>query len=117
MRTVHVIYDYIGMPGPKTASAALKCAKGAITAGRFIPSVHFGQRLGERRVDMTDVHTAIDRSTRAVPYKDGKPMNDGTCWRILGPDCDGNRTIGVGIEVFAGVDGRPWIMLCTVIVV
>jgi hypothetical protein len=69
--------------------------------------VHFGQRLDERGVDMMDVHTAIDRSTRATPYKDGKPMND----------CDGNRTIGVGVEVFAGVDGRPWIMLCTVIVV
>ena len=105
------------MPGPKTASAALKCAKAAITAGRFIPSVHFGQRLGERGVDMIDIHTAIDRSSRAAPYKDGKPMNDGTCWRIIGPDCDGNRAIGVDIEIYAGVDGRPWITLCTVMIV
>jgi hypothetical protein len=105
------------MAGPKSASIALKCAKEAITAGRFIPSVHFGRRLGERAIDMIDIHTAIDRSNRAEPYKDGIPVNDGTCWRIIGPDCDGSRIIGVGIEVFAGVDRRPWITLCTVVIV
>jgi hypothetical protein len=102
------------MPGPKAPSMALKCAKAAITAGRFLPSVHFGQRLGLRRIDMTDVHTAIDRCTRVVPYGNGTPMNGGTCWRIIGPNCDGDATIAVGIEIFAGVDGHPWITLCTV---
>jgi hypothetical protein len=103
------------MPGPDTAEKALRCAKDAITHGRFVPAVHFGQRLGERAVDMADVHTAIDKSHQAEPY-DGEPRSDGTCWRIIGPDCDDERDIGVGVEIYANVDRTVWMTLCTVII-
>ena len=69
----------------------------------------------ERRVNMFDVHTAIDRSTTAGPYPDGTPMNGGTCWRIVGPDVDGERTLGLGVEVYAAPNRTIWITLCTVI--
>ena len=102
------------MPVPQTPEDALACAKAAITAGRFIPALHFDKRLEERNVDMTDIHTAIDRSHQAEPYKDGKPRAGGTCWRIIGPDCDGDGMIGIGIEVYKELNGTIWITLCTV---
>jgi len=49
---------------------------------------------------MPDVHTAIDRSARAEAYQDGVPMNGGTCWRVVGPDVDGERTLGIGVEIY-----------------
>jgi hypothetical protein len=61
------------------------------------------------------VHTAIDRSGKAERYPDGVPMNDGTCWRVIGPDVDGERTLGVGVEVYAAPNRPVWITLCTVI--
>jgi len=66
---------------------------------------------------MMDVHTAIDRSHQAAPYEDGEATCDGTCWRIIGPDCDGDRQIGIGVEIYANVDRKIWMMLCTVIIV
>lgn len=102
------------MAVPQSPEGVLACAKAAITAGRFIPANHFGDRMSERHVDMTDIHTAIDRSRHAEPYKDGKPRHGGTCWRIIGPDCDGEGNIGVGIEVFKELNGSCWIVLCTV---
>ena len=102
------------MPGPPTAAAVLAGTKKALASGRFTPSIHFGQRLAERDVDMNDVHNAIDRSHKAVPYLNGTPRNGGTCWRIWGPDCDGDRTIGVGIEIYTA-SGGYWFTLCTVI--
>lgn len=64
---------------------------------------------------MFDVHTAIDRSVRAESYQDGKAMNGGTCWRVIGPDVDGERTLGIGIEVYSAPNRSVWITLCTVI--
>lgn len=71
--------------------------------------------MRERSVNMFDVHTAIDRSTSAVPYADGKPENGGTCWRVIGPDVDGERMLGLGVEVYAAPNRTVWITLCTVI--
>lgn len=102
------------MAGPKTAAIALQRAKEAITSGRYIKTKHFEERMGERNVNMFDVHTAIDRANRAEPYVDGKSVNDGTCWRVIGPDVDGERTLGLGIEVYAAPNRTVWITLCTV---
>jgi hypothetical protein len=71
--------------------------------------------MGARNVNMFDVHTVIDRSTIAKPYPEGMPMNDGTCWRVIGPDVDGERTLGLGIEVYSAPNRTVWITLCTVI--
>jgi hypothetical protein len=103
------------MAGPKSAAVALERAKEAITAGRFITTRHFEERMDERSVNMFDVHTAIDRSVRAEAYQDGTPMNGGTCWRVFGPDVDGDRTLGIGVEVYSAPNRSVWITLCTVI--
>jgi hypothetical protein len=71
--------------------------------------------MSERSVNMFDVHTAIDRSSRAEAYQDGTPMNGGTCWRVFGPDADGERTLGIGVEVYSAPNRTVWITLCTVI--
>ena len=97
------------------AGVALQRVKEAITAGRYIKTKHFEERMGERNVNMFDVHTAIDRSATAVPYPDATPVNDGTCWRIIGPDVDGERTLGLGVEVYAAPNRTVWITLCTVV--
>jgi hypothetical protein len=103
------------MAGPKVPAMALQHVKDAITAGRYITARHFEERMGERNVNMFDVHTAIDRSIRAEPYPDAKPTNEGTCWRVIGPDVDGDRTLGLGVEVYAAPNRLVWITLCTVI--
>lgn len=103
------------MAGPRSAAVALQRTKEAITAGRFITARHFEERMHERRVNMFDVHTAIDRSARAEAYPDGKPVNDGSCWRVIGPDVDGERTLGIGVEVYSAPNRTVWITLCTVI--
>ena len=103
------------MAGPRSAAVALQRAKEAITAGRFITTRHFEERMAERNVNMFDVHTAMDRSVEADEYPDGTPVNDGTCWRIIGPDADGERTLGIGVEIYAAPNRTVWITLCTVI--
>src|ERR1051325_6168292 len=103
------------MAGPKSAAVALQCAKKPIPAGRFITARHFELRMGERSVNMFDVHTAIDRSARAEAYQDGTPVNGGMCWRVIGPDVDGERILGIGIEVYNAPNRSVWITLCTVI--
>lgn len=104
------------MAGPKSAAAdALQRTKEAITTGQFITTRHFEERMDERSVDMFDVHTAIDRSERAEEYRDGTPMNGGSCWRVFGPDADGTRTLGIGVEVYRAPNRSAWITLCTVI--
>jgi len=50
------------MAGPTSAAVALKRAKEAITAGRFITTRYFEERMDERSVNMFDVHTAIDEA-------------------------------------------------------
>jgi hypothetical protein len=103
------------MAGPKASSVALQHVKAAITAGRYIKTKHFEERMVERNVNMFDVHTAIDRSTTAAPYPEGTPVNEGTCWRVIGPDVDGERILGLGVEVYAAPNRTVWITLCTVI--
>jgi hypothetical protein len=103
------------MAGPKLAAVALQNTKEAISAGRFITSQHFQKRMAERRVNMFDVHTAIDRSSVAREYPDGIPENGGTCWRVFGPDVDGERNLAIGVEIYAAPNRTVWITLCTVI--
>jgi hypothetical protein len=102
------------MAVPQTPEDVLVFAKAAITAGHFISALHLARRMAERNVDMLDIHTAIDRSQEVEPYTDGKPRHGGTCWRIIGPDCDGDGMISIGIEVYKELNGTYWIALCTV---
>jgi hypothetical protein len=46
-----------------------------------------------------DVLHAVEHATRARPY-DQEPQHGGTCWRVIGPDVDGARSVAVGVEAF-----------------
>lgn len=77
----------------------------------YTPSGHFGDRLWERKISMPDVLIVLKRAARVVPHDD-PPRHGGTCWRVLGRDVDGARTIGVGVETYLDERGR-WMILCT----
>ena len=102
------------MAGPKTATEARRWAREAIENGRFVPSVHFGRRLAERRVTMNDVEAIFSRRGRVEPYP-AVGENGGTCWRFFGLNIDGDAEIAVGIEAFHDGDGQERIILCTVL--
>jgi hypothetical protein len=55
--------------------------------------------LVERGFDMFDVLHAVEQATRARRY-DQEPQHGGTCWRIIGRNVDGNRSVAVGVECF-----------------
>ena len=87
------------MPGPGTPREALAWTQAALRDGRYIPSIHFGERLVERGFDMLDVLHAVERATRVTAY-DQDPQHGGTCWRVTGPDVDVGRRVAVGVECF-----------------
>jgi hypothetical protein len=99
------------MPGPGTPKEALAWAQVAMRESRYIPSKHFQERLHERAIDALDVRNAILKATLAVPYENGVPRNDGTCWRVAGPDIDGGRTIAVGVEAFLDHKKRRMVLV------
>lgn len=82
-------------------------------AGRYVACTHFRERLTERAVSMLDVGTAIVRATAAERYKEQVARQGGTCWRIFGPDVEGERILGIGIETFL-YRKRKRMMLVTV---
>jgi hypothetical protein len=103
----------IRVPGPKTAVEALQWVQEAITVvpARYIPSNHIFDQCSARNISIHDAKRAIKSATSCVPY-DGQPENDGTCWRITGPDFEGTET-SVGVEAFLDHLGKRAI-LCTV---
>ena len=101
------------MPGPKDATEALKWVQDALQAGRYIPAMHFYERLSERKIDLQDVFNAIETATACVAYGQGTPQNGGTCWRVTGKNIDGDQDVAVGVEAFLDKKRRRCI-LCTV---
>ena len=88
------------MPGPQTDREALAWIQDAMDAGRYELSYHYAaERRDLRGIDAQDVHAAIGRAARVERYA-GTPRRRGTCWRVFGPDADGERTIAVGVEAF-----------------
>jgi hypothetical protein len=101
------------MPGPKDAVEALKWVQDAVQAGRYIPSIHFYERLAERKIDIEDVFSAVDAASTCVVFEQGTPQNGGTCWRVIGKNIDGDQEVAVGVEAFLDHKRRRCI-LCTV---
>jgi hypothetical protein len=97
--------------GPKSEEEALAWIKEAVPAGRYVPAVHFQQRLIERHFDMFDVFSAVERATRLLAY-DREAVHGGTCWRLFGPDVDGTREVALGFEAFLDKKRRR-VVLCT----
>lgn len=98
--------------GPTTATEALVWAQEAITAARYLTDPHFDRRCRQRNITLRDAQNAIRRALRCAPYADGTPLAGGTCWRIVGPDLDGEETT-VGVEAFEDHLGRR-VLLITV---
>jgi hypothetical protein len=101
------------MPGPKTEIEALRWIQEAVEAGRYVPSVHFYDRLLERKIDIQDVFQAVENATVCVVYERGVPEHGGTCWRLIGRNVDGDEDVAVGVEAFLDKKRRRCI-LCTV---
>ena len=102
------------MPGPRNADEALTWIQEAVRAGRYVPSVHFYDRMAERRIDILDVFHAIDAATAGVEYvRGGGPRNGGTCWRVTGTDLDETQEVAVGVEAFLDKKRRRCVF-CTV---
>jgi hypothetical protein len=70
--------------------------------------------MAERRVDMLDIHAAVQRCITVKPYTGGSPRNGGTCWRVWGTDAEGD-TVGIGVETYLGNDKQERIILVTAI--
>ena len=78
-----------------------------------MPSVHFYDRLAERRIDVQDVFNAVENAASCTTYAQGVPQNGGTCWRVSGTNIDGDRDVAVGVEAFLDKKRRRCV-LCTV---
>jgi hypothetical protein len=88
------------LAGP-TKGDALRWIQDALLAGRYTATFHYlVERRDLRQIDMDDIHSAVARATSLVPYAVHPPRHGGTCWRVMGPDADGTRTIGVGVEAY-----------------
>jgi hypothetical protein len=100
--------------GPHTNEEALIWVQFCLREGRYVPAVHFQERLAQREFIMADVRSAIENPTEIRPYESGSAVNGGTCWRITGKNIDGDRDVAVGIEAFEHKHKRR-VCLCTVI--
>lgn len=98
--------------GPTTSAEALAWAQEAMRAHRYLSDPHFDGRCRQRQLSVRDARSAILGATRCIPYADHTPLAGGTCWRILGPDTDGEET-GVGVEAFLDHLGRR-VLLVTI---
>lgn len=96
--------------GPTTPEDALAWAQQAMTNGRYIPDPHFLRRCQQRRVSRADFHHVIAKAQRCASYPDGTPRAEGTCWRLWGPDTEGEETT-VGFEAFQDHLGRRILLL------
>ena len=100
------------MPGPATEQDALTWIQDALRNGRYIYTAHFWVRCDDRDISILDVKRAVERAYSCETYKNGKPMNGGTCWRVTGPDFAGDAT-SIGVEAFTDHLGKRAV-LCTV---
>jgi hypothetical protein len=98
--------------GPTTAVDALAWAQEAIAASRYLTDPHFDRRCRQRGITLRDAQNAIRRASHCAAYAGGTPLAGGTCWRIVGPDLDGEETT-VGVEAFEDHLGRR-VLLITV---
>lgn len=99
-------------PGPGSIRQALPWIRDALAAGRYaVHEPHFGRRCRQRGLSIQDVKNAIKNATRCEPYADRSPTQDGTNWRVTGPNVDGD-SIAVGVEAFETQPDR-WVLLIT----
>jgi hypothetical protein len=98
---------------PTNPTDALAWAQEAITSNprRCIYDTHVYKRLRERRISERSIWYAIRNATSCIVYiPDRKPLACGTCWRITGPDAEGEVT-SVGVETFVDHLGRRLLVI------
>ena len=83
------------MPGPRNADEAKSWIQSAMDAGRYVLAKHFRDQAYNRGLSVFDVETAVARMTRIRVYEGttqepATPRHDGTCWRVYGPNVDGD---------------------------
>ncbi len=94
------------MKGPTTPSEALSWIKVAVQSGRYlIHEAHMHKRMAQRHVTLQDLRVALLRATRCKPYTPAFRHTDGTAWRVIGRDVDGDE-LTVGCEAFEDHVGR-----------
>ena len=81
-----------------------------MTAGRYIPDVHFERRCRQRRYSIFDAKRIVATSTACEPYPEAPILAGGTGWRVLGQDTDGERA-ALGVEAFRDSFGRQVILI------
>ena len=95
---------------PPEAKAFIKAA---FAANRYELDTgkHFVKQMGARKLTPDDLRNAIMKLIRIVEYPGSQPW--ATCWRVVGPDLDGNR-IGVGVKLYLD-DDQEWALCITII--
>jgi len=69
------------------------------------------KRLRERNISERSIWYAIRNATTCIAYvPDRTPLAGGTCWRITGPDAEGEVT-WVGVETFVDHLGRRLLVI------
>jgi hypothetical protein len=96
---------------PTTASEALRWAQAAMLDARYLVDPHMRKRMVQRRVLWRSIWYAVKNATVCVPYApDGGAHLEGTSWRILGVDPEGEE-LAVGVEAFVDHLGRRILLL------
>lgn len=98
------------MAGPKTAAEALAWIQTAVAQDKYIVDQHLLKQAEARKFSMQDVKKIIATATACVPYKDGPNLADGTGWRVVGTDLDGNAG-KVGVEAYKDHLGKQVILI------
>ena len=98
------------MPGPKTPSDALAWVREAMAAGRYIPDPHFEKRCRQRHYSIFDAKRIAARAKTCAPYPEAKLLANGTSWRVLGQDSNGDMA-ALGVEAFLDSFGRQVLLI------
>jgi hypothetical protein len=98
---------------PTKAPEAKLFVRAAFAAGRYEYDAgrHFARRLKDRKLSPDDLKNAVAKLIRITEYPGSQPW--ATCWRVVGPDLDGNR-IGVGVKLYLD-DDEEWALCITII--
>lgn len=100
------------MLAPTRDRDAIAWISRAASSNRFELSSHAVERMGERRILMSEVMSALQRPRRVEPYPD-MPRHGGTVWRVFGRRVGRDDGIAIGVEAYVN-QGYRALVICTV---
>jgi hypothetical protein len=98
------------MSGPQTPSDALAWVREAMAAGRYIPDPRFEKRCRQRHYSVFDAKRIAATAKTCAPYPEAKVLANGTCWRLLEQDSNGDMA-ALGVEAFLDSFGRQVLLI------